>query len=49
MRHPESLSRLGRHTTSRVCLYVKRLSAITLSVLEQMLQQSYEYLSSRDG
>lgn len=48
-RYTELLSRLGRHSTSRTCLYVKRLSDIDLSVLEQIVQQSYEYITSQDG
>ncbi|MGO9455449.1 MAG: DUF1801 domain-containing protein [Acidimicrobiales bacterium] len=49
VRYPELLRRLGRHTTSRVCLYVKRLNDIDLSVLEQIVQQSYDYITSQDG
>ncbi len=49
VRYPELLRRLGRHTTSRVCLYVKRLSDIELPVLEQIVQQSYDYITSQDG
>ena len=48
-RHSELLSRLGKHTTSRVCLYIKQLSDIDLSVLEQIVQQSYAYIKSQDG
>lgn len=49
VRHSELLARLGKHSTSRVCLYIKRLSDIELPVLEQILQQSYEYIKSQDG
>ncbi len=49
VRCPELLSRLGRHTTSRVCVYIKQLSAINLSVLEQIVHQSYDYLTSHVG
>ena len=49
VRYSESLTRLGRHTTSRVCLYVKRLSDIELPVLEHILQRSYDYITSLDG
>ena len=48
-RHAELLSRLGTHSTSRVCVYIKRLSDVELPVLEQVLQQSYDYLKSQDG
>jgi hypothetical protein len=31
------------------CLYIKRLSDIELPILEQIVQQSYEYIKSQDG
>ncbi|MGC4119592.1 MAG: DUF1801 domain-containing protein [Myxococcales bacterium] len=48
-RHAAQLARLGKHTTSRVCLYIRRLSDLQLPVLEQILQSSYAYLKSKDG
>ena len=48
-RHSELLARLGKHTTSRVCVYIKRLSDVELPILKQLLQDSYEYVKSQDG
>lgn len=48
-RYTDLLARLGKHTTSRVCVYIKRLSDIQLPILEQIVQQSYEYVKSQDG
>jgi hypothetical protein len=48
-RYSDLLAQLGRHSTSRVCVYLKRLSDVDLSVLEQILQQSYDYVKSQDG
>jgi hypothetical protein len=48
-RHSELLARLGKHTSTRVCLYIKRLSDIDLPVLEQVVRDSYEYVKSQDG
>lgn len=48
-RHTEALSGLGRHTTSRVCVYIKRLSDVDLPTLERVLRESYEYVKSPDG
>jgi hypothetical protein len=48
-RHAELLAHLGAHTRSRVCVYVKRLSDVDLAVLEQVVQQSYDYIKSQDG
>ena len=33
---PEFLARLGRHTTGKGCLYLKRLADVDLTVLEAM-------------
>jgi hypothetical protein len=49
VRYSALLARLGKHTTSRVCVYIKRLSDIQLPILEQIVQQSYEYIKSQDG
>ncbi len=48
-RYSELLAQLGKHTTSRVCLYIKRLSDINFPILEQIVQQSYENIKSQDG
>ncbi len=40
-RHAEQLARLGKHTTGKVCLYLRRLTDVDLAVLEQILTQSY--------
>lgn len=48
-RYSELLARLGKHSTSRVCVYIKRLSDVQLPILEQIVQQSYEYVKSQDG
>ena len=48
-RHGEALVGLGKHTTSRVCLYIKRLSNVDLPTLEHVLRDSYEYVKSQDG
>ena len=48
-RHSALLARLGKHTTSRVCVYIKLLSDVHLPILEQVVQRSYEYIKSQDG
>lgn len=48
-RYKDLLAKLGKHTTSRVCVYFYRLSDIDLTILEQIMQQSYEYVKSQDG
>ena len=48
-RYSELLTKLGKHSASRVCIYIKRLSDIDLSILEQIIQKSYNYVKSHDG
>jgi hypothetical protein len=48
-RHSKLLANLGKHTKSRVCLYIKRLSDVELPILERIVQQSYQYLKAKDG
>jgi hypothetical protein len=48
-RHTGALAGLGKHTTSRVCVYFKRLSDVDVSTLESVLRESYNYLKSHDG
>lgn len=45
-RYSALLNKLGSHTTTGYCIVIKRLSDIGLSVLEQILQQSYDYVRS---
>jgi hypothetical protein len=48
-RHTELLANLGKHTTSRVCVYINRLSDIDLPILERIVRDSYDYVKSQDG
>jgi hypothetical protein len=48
-RYSELLGRLGKHTTTGYCLYIKRLSDVEMPILEQIVQQSYENVKSQDG
>jgi hypothetical protein len=45
-RYPKLLSKLGKHTTTGYCIYIKHLSDIELPVLEQIIKESYEYIKS---
>jgi hypothetical protein len=35
------LDKLGKHKISKACLYINKLAGIDLSVLEEMLRQSF--------
>lgn len=47
--HSKLLEQLGKHTTSKACLYIKRLSDVDLVVLEKILRNSYKYIKALDG
>ena len=47
--HSTLLDRLGAHSTSRVCVYIKRLGDVDLGVLEQVIRDSYTYLKEQNG
>jgi len=40
----ELLKRLGKHTTSKSCLYIKRLADVDREVLEQLVKLSVEHM-----
>ena len=44
--YADDLARLGPHTTSVACLYIKRLDDIDLGVLEGMVRRSYATVTS---
>lgn len=46
-RYAEQLSKLGKHTTTGYCLYIKQLSDIDLSVLQSILAESYKNLATK--
>ena len=49
-KYADQLAKLGKHTKStRVCIYIKRLSDIDLDVLERVVTASYKYVKSHDG
>ena len=45
-RYAELLAKLGKHSTTGYCIYIKQLSDIELSILEQILDESYKYIQS---
>jgi hypothetical protein len=47
--HGDLLARLGRHSTGRSCLYVKRLSEVDLQVLRELVKRSVEAVASREA
>ncbi|MCL3862207.1 DUF1801 domain-containing protein [Actinotalea sp. K2] len=45
--YTDQLERLGPHTTSVSCLYLKRLEDVDLTVLEEMVRRSYQVTTTR--
>jgi hypothetical protein len=50
-RYAELLAKLGKHTTTGYCIYIKQLSDIELPIFEQIIEQSYSNIvsKSKDG
>ena len=46
-RHSELLAKLGKHSTTGYCVYIRRLSDVELPVLERIVQESYEFVESK--
>lgn len=46
-RYSKLLAKLGKHTVTGYCIYIKRLSDIELPILEQIIEQSYEFIKSK--
>jgi len=47
-KQPELLAKLGKHSTSVACLYIKRLSDIDEKVLEKIIKDAFQH-SKRSG
>ena len=45
-RNSELFAKLGKHSTSKACIYIKHLSEIDLSVFSQIMKQSYVFTKS---
>lgn len=45
-RYSELLAKLGKHTTTGYCVYIKQLSDVELPILQQILQKSYENITT---
>ena len=48
-KQPALLEKLGKHSTSVACLYIKRLSDIDEKVLEAVIADAYEWIKRSDG
>jgi len=46
-RYAELLSKLGKHTTTGYCVYIKQLSDVELPVLTKILEESYRNIHKK--
>lgn len=46
-RHEELMRKLGRYTTGKSCLYIKRLEDVDLGVLRELVRESFAHVSKR--
>ncbi|MGC5170425.1 DUF1801 domain-containing protein [Microbacterium sp. DT81.1] len=46
-RHSSLLAKLGTHSTSGYCVYIRRLSDVDVTVLERIVRESYEFVESK--
>lgn len=44
-RYSDLLTKLGKHTTTGYCVYIKQLSDIELPILQQILQKSHDNIT----
>ena len=44
-RHTDLLKKLGKHSTGKGCLYIKRLSDVDIRVLKEMIKESVKAVS----
>lgn len=47
--YADLLGRLGKHTTGKGCIYIKRLSDVDLEVLEQLVAVAYSRMKQAYG
>ena len=43
-RYDELMQRLGKHSTGKSCLYIKRLADIDQVILRQLIKESVEHM-----
>jgi hypothetical protein len=48
-RYDELLGKLGKHSTGKGCLYVKRLEDVDQSVLRELIKQSAEHMAKTNA
>ena len=47
--HPDLLEKLGKHTTGKGCLYIKKLSDIDPDILSRVIKNSFVFMKNKYG
>ncbi len=47
MRYAEHLAKLGKHSTTGYCIYIKRLSDIDVDILTRIIKESFANISTK--
>lgn len=47
--YDELMGKLGKHTTGKACLYIKKLEDIDLTILRELISQSIAYMKQTDN
>ena len=48
-RYDELMQRLGKHTTGKSCLYIKRLADVDTTVLTELVRRSAAHIAATNG
>lgn len=48
-RYDELMQQLGKYKTGKSCLYIKKLEDVDADVLQQLIRESYEYMTQKYG
>ena len=48
-RYEELMSKLGKYKTGKSCLYIKKLENVDKAVLEELITESYNYMTEKYG
>jgi len=46
-RYDDLLKKLGKHTTGKGCLYIKRLDDVDLPMLKSLIEESVKYVKQK--
>ena len=46
-KYDDLMSRLGKHSTGKSCLYIKKLADVDLDVLRELAQQSVDHMATK--